>query len=68
MMDISFNDDYAKEFVSNSEIDSLQKNIDRLHVDLEEKQVRVVIVLDGCIYLLALLPHCLIQFALLKMK
>ena len=37
MMDISFNDDYAKEFVSNSEICSLQENVDHLHADLEEK-------------------------------
>ena len=37
MMDISFNDDYAKEFVSNSEIGSLQENVDHLHADLEKK-------------------------------
>ena len=37
MMDISFNDDYAKEFVSNSEICSLQENVDHLHADLEKK-------------------------------
>ena len=37
MMDIFFNDDYAKEFISNSEIGSLQKNVDHLHADLEKK-------------------------------
>jgi len=37
MMDIFFDDDYAKEFVSNSEIGSLQENVDHLHVDLEKK-------------------------------
>ena len=33
MMDIFFNDDYAKEIISNSEIGSLQKNVDHLHAD-----------------------------------
>jgi len=37
MMDIFFNDDYAKEFISNSEIGSLQENVDHLHADLEKK-------------------------------
>ena len=37
MMDIFFNDDYAKEFISNLEIGSLQENVDHLHADLEKK-------------------------------
>ena len=40
MMDIFFNDDYAKEFVSNSEIGSLQENVDHLHADLEKRTGR----------------------------
>ena len=35
MTDINFNDDNAKSFVSDQEIDSLQADIDRLHIDLE---------------------------------
>ena len=37
MIDINFNDDNAKSFVSESEVYSLQTTIDRLHVDLESK-------------------------------
>jgi glucose-6-phosphate isomerase len=37
MMDICFNDDNAKQFISSQEIDSLQKNVNRLHADLENK-------------------------------
>ena len=37
MMDIFFNDDYAKEFISNLEIGSLQENVDHLHANLEKK-------------------------------
>ena len=40
MMDIFFNDDYAKEFISNSEIGSLQENVDHLHADLEKRTGR----------------------------
>ena len=40
MMDINFYDDYAKEFVSNSEIGSLQENVDHLHADLEKRTGR----------------------------
>ena len=36
-MDICFNDDNAKQFISSQEIDSLQKNVNRLHADLENK-------------------------------
>ena len=36
-MDICFNDDNAKQFISSREIDSLQKNVNRLHADLENK-------------------------------
>ena len=36
-MDICFNDDNAKQFISSREIDSLQKNVDHLHADLENK-------------------------------
>ena len=36
-MDICFNDDNAKQFISSQEIDSLQKNVNRLHTDLENK-------------------------------
>ena len=35
MIDIDFNDDNAKSFVSGFEVDSLQAKIDRLHADLE---------------------------------
>jgi glucose-6-phosphate isomerase len=37
MMDICFNDDNAKQFISSQEIDSLQKNVNRSHADLENK-------------------------------
>jgi len=37
MMDICFNDDNAKQFISSREIDSLQKNVNHLHADLENK-------------------------------
>ena len=37
MIDINFNDNNAKSFVSESEVDSLQTTIDRLHVDLESE-------------------------------
>jgi len=40
MMDICFNDDNAKQFISSREIDSLQKNVDHLHADLENKTGR----------------------------
>ena len=36
-MDIFFSDDNAKQFISSQEIDSLQKNVNRLHADLENK-------------------------------
>jgi len=36
-MDICFNDDNAKQFISSQEIDSLQKNVNHLHADLENK-------------------------------
>jgi len=35
MIDINFNDDNAKSFLSGLEVDSLQTKIDRLHADLE---------------------------------
>ena len=37
MMNICFNDDNAKQFISSREIDSLQKNVNHLHADLENK-------------------------------
>jgi glucose-6-phosphate isomerase len=36
-MNISFNDDNAKLFISNQEVNSLQENVDHLHADLENK-------------------------------
>ena len=36
MIDINFNDDRSRSFVSAPEIDSLQAKIDRLHTDLED--------------------------------
>ena len=35
-MDIEFDDENAREFVSSREIDSLQANVDHLHADLEK--------------------------------
>ena len=35
MIDIDFNNDYAKSFVSEAQINSLQTKIDLLHADLE---------------------------------
>merc|ERR1711969_479681 len=40
MMNICFNDDNAKQFISSREIDSLQKDVDHLHADLENKTGR----------------------------
>jgi glucose-6-phosphate isomerase len=37
MIDIKFNDERAKEFVSNQDIASLQESVDRSHADLEKK-------------------------------
>ena len=39
-MDIYFNDDNAKKFISSREINSLQENVDHLHTDLENKTGR----------------------------
>ena len=37
MIDIEFNDDRAKGFVSNQDIETLQERVDRLHDGLENK-------------------------------